>query len=126
MLNKQYYEGYEGEGGIKIWYEEEQYENGMVIWIGFWETILEGCYNPDYQRNGIAECYFNHDGFYDDKWEMKSMDVVLEELNIFNEKGLDTVDKKIIDESKEIIKKLCCFIDMAIKNKKTVYIEYNQ
>ena len=54
MLNKQYYEGYEGEGGIKIWYEEGQYENGMVIWIGFWETILEGCYNPDYQRNGIA------------------------------------------------------------------------
>ncbi len=63
--------------------------------------------------------------FYDDKWEMKSLDVVLEELNIFNEKGLDTVDKKIIDESKEIIKKLRCFINMAKKNKRTVYIEYN-
>ena len=56
---------------------------------------------------------------------MKSLDVVLEELNIFNEKGLDTVDKKIIDESKEIIKKLRCFINMAKKNKRTVYIEYN-
>lgn len=125
MLNRQYYEGYEGEGEIKIWYKEEQDENGMVIWIGFWETILEGCYNPDYQKNGIIECYFNHDGFYDGKWEMKSPDMVLEELNIFNEMGLDTVDKKMIDESKEIIKKLSCFIDMAIKNKRTIYIEYN-
>ena len=119
MFNKQYYEGYEGEGEIRIWYDEKQDENGMVIWIGFWETILEGCYTPDYQKNGIVECYFNHDGFYDDKWEMKFLDVVLEELNIFNEKGLDTVDKKIIDESKEIIKKLRCFINMAKKNKRT-------
>lgn len=125
MLNKQYYEGYEGEGEVKIWYEDGQDENGIVIWIGFWETILEGCYIPDYQSNGIIECYFNHNGFYDDKWEVESLNVVLEELNLFNEKGVDAVDKKIIDESKKIIKKLCCFIDRAIKNKRTVYIECN-
>ena len=59
MLNRQYYEGYEGEGEVKIWYEDGQDENGIVIWIGFWETILEGCYIPDYQSNGIIECYFN-------------------------------------------------------------------
>ena len=71
MLNKQYYEGYEGEGEVKIWYEDGQDENGIVIWIGFWETILEGCYIPDYQSNGIIECYFNHNGFYDDVWSRK-------------------------------------------------------
>ena len=40
MFNKQYYEGYEGEGETRIWYDEKQDENGMVIWIGFFNTVL--------------------------------------------------------------------------------------
>ena len=97
----------------------------MVIWIGFWETILEGCYNPDYQRNGIAECYFNHDGFYDDKWEMKYPYIVLEELKRFDEKVLDTRNEEIIQKTKEIAEDLIGFINIAIKYKLKVYIEYD-
>ena len=128
MFNKQYYEGYEGEGEIRIWYDEKQDENGMVIWIGFWETILEGCYTPDYQKNGIVECYFNHDGFYDDKWEMKYPYIVLEELKRFDEKVLDTRNarnEEIIQKTKEIAEDLIGFINIAIKYKLKVYIEYD-
>ena len=66
-----YYEGYEGEGEVKVWSEENGNEDGIVIWIGFFNIILEGCFSSEFQKNGIIECYFNQDGFYDEKWEMK-------------------------------------------------------
>ena len=45
MLDKRYYEGYEGEGEVKVWSDENGNENGMVIWSGFFDTILEGCFS---------------------------------------------------------------------------------
>ena len=51
MLDARYYEGYEGEGEIKIWSEE----NGMIIWTGYFNTILEGCFRSEFQKGGIIE-----------------------------------------------------------------------
>ena len=58
MLDTRYYEGYEGEGEVKVWSEENGNEDGIVIWIGFFNTILEGCFSSEFQKNGIIECYF--------------------------------------------------------------------
>ena len=41
--------------------EENGNEDGIVIWIGFFNTILEGCFSSEFQKNGIIECYFNQD-----------------------------------------------------------------
>lgn len=35
MMDNRYYEGYEGEGEVKVWSENNGKEDGMVIWIGF-------------------------------------------------------------------------------------------
>ena len=59
MLDKRYYEGYEGEGEVKVWSEGNGNQDGIVIWIGFFDTILEGCFSQEFQKNGIIECYFN-------------------------------------------------------------------
>ena len=125
MLDKRYYEGYEGEGEVKVWSEENGNEDGIVIWIGFFDTILEGCFSSKFQKNGIVECYFHQDGFYDDKWEMKYPCIVLEELKRFNENLLDTRDKEIINKSKEVIEQLVSFINMAVRNEKNIYVEYD-
>lgn len=125
MLDKKYYEGYEGEGEVKIWSNENGNENGMIVWIGYFNTILEGCFSSEFSPNGIIECYFNQDGFYDDKWEMRYPHIVLEELKKFNEKILDTKDEEIIKISKEIIEQLVFFINVAVKNKRNIYVEYN-
>ena len=124
MLDKRYYEGYEGEGEVKIWSDENGSENGMVVWIGFFNTILEGCFNSEFSQNGIIKCYYNQDGFYDNKWEMRYPHIVLEELKKFNEKLLDTKDEEIIKESKEVIEQLVFFISVAIKNERNIYVEY--
>ena len=109
MLDKRYYEGYEGEGEVKVWSEGNGNQDGIVIWIGFFDTILEGCFSQEFQKNGIIECYFNQDGFYDNRWEMKYPHIVLEELKRFNEKLLYKIDEEIIKESKEVIEQLIFF-----------------
>ncbi len=125
MLDKRYYEGYEGEGEVKVWSEENGNQDGIVIWIGFFDTILEGCFSQEFQKNGIIECYFNQDGFYDNRWEMKYPNIVLEELKSFNEKVLDKIDEEIIKESKEVIEQLIFFINIAVKNERIIYVEYD-
>ena len=125
MLDKRYYEGYEGEGEVKVWSEENGNQDGIVIWIGFFDTILEGCFNQEFQKNGIIECYFNQDGFYDNRWEMKYPHIVLEELKSFNEKLLYKIDEEIIKESNEVIKQLIFFINIAVKNERIIYVEYD-
>lgn len=125
MLDKRYYEGYEGEGEVKVWSEENGNQDGIVIWIGFFDTILEGCFSQEFQKNGIIECYFNQDGFYDNRWEMKYPHIVLEELKRFNEKLLYKIDEEIIKESKEVIEQLIFFINIAVKNERIIYVEYD-
>ena len=73
----------------------------------------------------IIECYFNQDGFYDEKWEMKYPHIVLEELKRFNEKLLDTRNEEIIKKSKEVVEQLVSFINMAVRNEKNIYVEYD-
>lgn len=125
MLDKRYYEGYEGEGEVKVWSEENGNQDGIVIWIGFFDTILEGCFSQEFQKNGIIECYFNQDGFYDNRWEMKYPNIVLKELKSFNEKLLYKIDEEIIKESKEVIEQLIFFINIAVKNERIIYVEYD-
>ena len=58
MLDKTYYEGYEGEGEVKIWSDENGSEKGMIVWMGFFDAILEGCFSSEFSPNGIIQCYF--------------------------------------------------------------------
>ena len=104
MLDRNYYKGFEGEGQVKVWTYENGSEIGMVIWIGFFNTVLEGCFIPTFQKKGIVECY---------------------ELKRFDEKVLDTRDEEIIQKTKEIVEDLINFISIAVKDKLKVYIEYD-
>lgn len=124
MLDKRYCEGYEGEGEVKVWVDDNGVESGMVIWRGFFEAILEGCFRTEFQKNGISECYYNQDGFYDDKWEMQSPPIVLQEINHFDENLLKTENEEIIKKSKEVITLLISLINSAVEKKQKIYVEY--
>ena len=124
MLDKRYCEGYEGEGEVKVWVDDNGVESGMVIWRGFFETILEGCFRTEFQKNGISECYYNQNGFYDDKWEMQSPHIVLQEINHFDENLLKTENEEIIKKSKEVITLLISLINIAVEKKQKIYVEY--
>lgn len=125
MLDYKYYEGFEGEGRVRVWYDDNGNENGFVIWEGLFNTILEACYYSEYVQNGLLECFANQDGFFDDKWEMNFPDIVLEELKGFDTKLLNTKDEDIIEKSKIIVNELISFITSADVINKKIFIEYN-
>ena len=56
---------------------------------------------------------------------MKYPCIVLEELKRFNEKLLDTRNEEIIKKSKEVVEQLVSFINMAVRNEKNIYVEYD-
>jgi len=56
---------------------------------------------------------------------MKYPHIVLEELKRFNEKLLDTRNEEIIKKSKEVVEQLVSFINMAVRNEKNIYVEYD-
>ena len=124
MIDKRYYEGYEGEFATKIWTVHNGVEYGLVVWRGFFEAILEGCFTTGFMQNGIVECYYNQDGFCDDKWEMRYPMVVLRELAEFDEKRLSSFDEEIVRKAKELVGHLIAVINSANKYKQTIYIEY--
>ena len=69
-------------------------------------------------KNGISECYYNQDGFYDDKWEMQSPPIVLQEINRLDENLLKTENEEIIKKSKEVITLLISLINIAVEKTK--------
>lgn len=124
MINKKYYDEFEGEDAVKIWKYEHGIECGILVWRGFFEAVLEGCFRKDFQRNGIVECYYNQNGFFDDRWELEHPLVVLHELACFDENQLDHLDKAIVHGSKEVIRYLVSFINTAASRNQRIYIEY--
>lgn len=72
----------------------------------------------------MIECYYNQDGFYDEKWEMNYPNIVLDELKTFDENVLNTKNQGIIKTTKEIIGQLISFIDTAVSKKEKIYVEY--
>ena len=77
-----------------------------------------------FRKRVISECYYNQNGFYDDKWEMKSPAIVLQEINYFDENLLKTENEEIIKKSKEVITLLILFINIAVEKNQKIYVEY--
>lgn len=121
MLDKKYYEG---EESVKIWYEKNREECGLLIWDGFFDAILEGCFKSEFQKGGITECYYNHGGFYDEEWEMRCPRAVLDELKTFDENALNAKNQEIIEIAGEIAGRLISFIDIAVSKKAKIFVEY--
>ena len=124
MINTKYYEEFQGENAVKIWIDEGGEESGLLVWRGFFEAVLEGCFKKDFQKGGLVECYYFQNGFFDDTWCMKSPEVVLHELTGFDETQLKHLDKEIVLKSKEIIQYLLFFVRTATNLKQRINIEY--
>ena len=123
MINQKYYEEFKGEDAVKIWTNEDEIECGILVWRGFFDAVLEGCFRKVFSRNGIVECYYNQNGFFDEKWEMQYPAIVLRELAGFDEKQLNHLDKEIVRGSKEVVGHLVSLINIAASHNQKIYIE---
>jgi len=116
MLDKRYFVGLEGEEQVKIWSVEGEEDCGMILWRGYFDTILEGCFHTDFSSHGLLKCYYNQNGFYDDRWEVEYPDIVLQELRKFDKDNIKTTSNELIKACNEIIMELIVLIEGSIKN----------
>ena len=126
MIETKYIEGYEGEGEVLIYYFYNDQKEGMLIWEGYFEFLLLGCYCKDFQIGGLIENYYNHSGFYDNSpWKIENLNVVISELENFNIQKIDIDSHNINNIVLKLKNELISFLRIPILKKKEVFIEYN-
>ena len=124
MIDKNFYKGFEGEDQVKIWTIHNNEEIGFLLWAGYFELLLDGCTKAKYEKEGLIECYFQRNGFYDDKWEAKDLSIIVEELKQYDENQLRCRDPKLKKDVKTIADTLLYFIDNVVCHQTKLYIEY--
>lgn len=62
MINNKLFDGYEGEAELTF----TANENKLIIWNGYFETILDNLLDCEVEKRGIITEYFAHEGWYDD------------------------------------------------------------
>ncbi|MFN2746772.1 MULTISPECIES: hypothetical protein [Bacillus] len=119
MLHTKFYDGFEGEPEIVL----SDGENKVVIWNGYFETLLNSLLDTNIKKEGIIKEYFYQEGWYNDSpWVIEDVQLTINQMKSFDVSKLDTSDgfKK---ELVELVKETIQFLENA-KNK-TVVIEYD-
>ena len=128
MIDDKYFEGFEGEREVYIYYVDKktQEKTGLLIWEGYFEFLLSACYFKNFEPGGLLECYFYVNGFYDDSpWKIKNILLVIKELNKFDVNNVESNDGDTINVLIKLRKEILSFLKKANKEKEDVYIEYN-
>ncbi|MGD1819842.1 MAG: hypothetical protein ACPKOI_08200 [Pleomorphochaeta sp.] len=126
MIDESFYDGYEGENEVVIYYNQDRNKIGFKIWNGYFDNLLSGCYNAEIHIDGLLICYQNQDGFYDEQeWSIKNIDVVISELEKYSDNQVNSQSSVMLSMLPIIKDKLIRFLENAKKIKKTVYIDYD-
>lgn len=126
MIDESFYDGYEGENEVVVYYNQDSEKIGFKIWNGYFDNLLSGCYDAEIHTDGLLICYQNQDGFYDEQeWRIKNLDVVISELKKFSNNQVESQSSEILSTLPIIKDKLVTLLENAKKSEKSVYIDYD-
>lgn len=116
LVNKRYYNGFEGEPEIQFICRKEKDTDIFVIWEGYFDQIMK-LISPDTQGwTGLAYYYNMYTGWYEDSpWKIKDLQNALKQFELID-------NKKLYDEATEILTLICNMLREAISNSYEVYI----
>ncbi|MFP7492964.1 hypothetical protein SFC66_04170 [Terribacillus saccharophilus] len=81
MINTAFYDGFEGEPELILANENKK----LIIWNGYFESILDALLTSDSEKAGILKEYYYHEGWYDDSpWIIPDLSLTIEQLNHFD------------------------------------------
>ncbi|ARW14803.1 hypothetical protein [Lactiplantibacillus plantarum] len=117
MTDSRFYEGFEGEAELTFVADN----NKLVIWNGYFETILDNLLDCNVEKEGIVKKYFNHEGWYDNSpWLIKDNSLTINQLKRFN---INKINQALIkDELEEVVQTIISFLETNRLSK--IYIEY--
>lgn len=117
MIDSRFYEGFEGEAELSFIADD----NKLVIWNGYFETILDNLLDCNVEKEGILKEYFDHEGWYDDSpWLINNISLTINQLKCFDIDKVSQSSMKIGLE--EVVKTIISFLEDNRLSK--VYIEY--
>lgn len=117
MINSRFYEGFEGEAELTFVADNDK----LVIWNGYFETILDNLLDCNVEKEGIVKEYFNHEGWYDDlPWLVKDNSLTIDQLKRFDINKSNQSSMK--DDIEEVVQTIISFLENNRLSK--IYIEY--
>lgn len=126
MIDESFYDGYEGENEVVVYYNQDSEKIGFKIWNGYFDNLLSGCYNAEIHSDGLLICYQNQDGFYDEQgWSIKNIDVVISELENYSDDQVESESPVMLSMLSIIKDKLITLLQDAKKSEEIVYIDYD-
>lgn len=116
LVNKKYYDGFEGEPEIQFIYKKENDTAMLTIWEGYFDQIMRLMLPDEQGWTGLANCYNMYTGWYEDSpWVIEDLQIALKQLESIDE-------TKLCDEAVEILILLCNILREAILNNDEVSI----
>ena len=81
MIDTTFYDGFEGEPELILANKDKR----LIIWNGYFESILDTLLASGIQQNGMIKEYYHHEGWYDDSpWIIPDLTLTIEQLNQFD------------------------------------------
>ncbi|MBD5550607.1 MAG: dihydroorotate dehydrogenase (quinone) [Lachnospiraceae bacterium] len=116
LINKKYYDGFEGEPEIHFIYRKGNDIEIFVIWEGYFDSIMRLILPERQGWVGLAYCYNMYTGWYNESpWMIDDLQMAL--------KQFESIDSaKLCKESNEVLMLLCNIFKEAILNNYSVSI----
>ncbi|MBC1917952.1 hypothetical protein HCJ46_04255 [Listeria booriae] len=118
MINNVFYEGFEGESELSFVSSEDK----LIIWNGYFETILDTLIDSGVDKKGMLSEYFNHEGWYDDSpWLLRDTKLALEQLQCFDVGKV--CETTMTNKLSNVVNTIIMFLEKHISE--DIYIEYD-
>lgn len=117
MIDNRFYEGFEGESELSF----VSANNKLIIWNGYFETILDHLLDCNVEKKGMVKEYFHHEGWYDDSpWLINDKSLTIDQLRCFDISKINQNSIKNILE--EVVQAIVLFLENNYLS--TIYINY--
>lgn len=116
MINKKYYNQFEGEPEIQLICRKEDDSDILIIWEGYFDQIMKLMSPEKHGWTGLAYCYNMYTGWYEESpWLIKDLQQALQQF--------ESIDcRKLSNESFDIWLLICNMFKEAILSDYKVYI----
>lgn len=116
LVNKEYYNGFEGEPEIQFIYKTGSDTKVLIMWEGYFDQIMRLILPDEQGWTGLAYYYNMYTGWYENSpWLIEDLQIALKQFKSINK-------MKLCDEAVEILMVLCDILSEAILNNHEVFI----
>lgn len=115
VINRRYYDGFEGEPEIQFICSKGSDSEVLVIWEGYFDQIMELVRPEESGWTGLAYYYHMDLEWNDGPWEIEDLHMALLQF-----KSID--NQKLRSRAKEILVLLCDILEEAISNNTKVFL----